>query len=253
MELNLNNKVVVITGGSSGIGKETAFEFLREGCKVAICGRSQQKLEDTVKEAKEMGFEIYAESVNVSNEEELTSFSKDVAEKYGTIDIWLNNAGSNYIKNMLDYTADEFRTMVNNLLVSTFVGCQIAAGYMKEHGGVILNASSFASVIPSAGRAPYAACKAGVSSLSRSFAAELAPYNIRVLSYIPGMISTGCSSASRGAISNYLLSNIPLRRFGEAKDLSKVLVFLASDCASYMTGTDVLISGGKFCVQNVCL
>lgn len=251
MELYLKGKVVVITGGATGIGKAAALEFLKEGCSVAICGRRQNKLEEARSEARLLGYEMMIESVDVTDYTAMESFARHVEERYGKIDIWLNNAGSNYIKSMLDYTTEEFKRMVDVILVSVFSGCQIAARIMKKNGGgVILNASSFASVMPAAGRAPYAACKAGVSSLTRSFAAELAKDQIRVLSYIPGMIATDCSSASRADNSTYLMSNIPMRRFGTAEDLANVLVFLASERAAYMNGTDVLISGGKFCVQN---
>ena len=250
MDLNLKGKVVVITGGATGIGKAAALEFLKEGCKVAVCGRRQAKLDEAAAEAKAAGVELMTESVDVTDVDSLQNFADHVLEKYGKIDIWMNNAGSNYIKSMVDYTTDEFKRMVDIILVSVFSGCQIAARAMKGKGGVILNASSFASIMTAAGRAPYAACKAGVSSLSRSFAAELAKDNIRVLSYIPGMIVTDCSSASRNDNSSYLLSNIPMRKFGIPEDLAKVLVFLASDCACYMNGTDVVIAGGKFCVQN---
>lgn len=251
MELNLQGKVVVITGGATGIGKATAMEFLREGCKVAICGRRQSKLDEAKAEAAGLGYSLMAESVDVTDYNALEAFATDVESQYGKIDIWLNNAGSNYIKSMLDYTTEEFKKMIDIILVSVFSGCQIAAKRMKKTGGgVILNASSFAAVMPAAGRAPYAACKAGVSSLTRSFAAELAKDQIRVLSYIPGMIATDCSSASRADNASYLMSNIPMRRFGTAQDLANVLVFLASERAGYMNGTDVMISGGKFCVQN---
>lgn len=251
MDLNLAGKVVVITGGATGIGKAAAFEFLKEGCRVAVCGRRQSKLDEARDEARALGYELMTASVDVTDYGALESFAAQVEERCGKIDVWLNNAGSNYIKSMLDYTTDEFRKMVDIILVSVFSGCQIAARVMKRHGGgVILNASSFAAVMPAAGRAPYAACKAGVSSLTRSFAAELAGDSIRVLSYIPGMIATDCSSASRNDNAAYLMSNIPMRRFGTAEDLANVLVFLASDRAGYMNGTDVMISGGKFCVQN---
>lgn len=251
MELNLKGKTVVITGGATGIGKATAFEFMREGCNVAVCGRRQNVLDETQAEARQEGFDLMTESVDVTDYDALEAFAAHVEQRYGKIDIWLNNAGSNYIKSMLDFTTDEFKRMIDIILVSTFSGCQIAARIMKKNGGgVILNASSFASVMPAAGRAPYAACKSAVSSLTRSFAAELAKDNIRVLSYIPGMIATDCSAASRADNSAYLMSNIPMRRFGTAQDLANVLVFLASDRAGYMTGTDVMVSGGKFCVQN---
>jgi NAD(P)-dependent dehydrogenase (short-subunit alcohol dehydrogenase family) len=115
---------------------------------------------------------------------------------------------------------------------------------------VIINASSFASVIPSVASGAYAASKAGVSSLTRTFAAELAPGNIRVVDYIPGVFDTPMNERAIETSRENLLRPIPLRRFGEARDLASAVVFLASDRAAYITGTSMMVSGGKFCVQN---
>lgn len=131
MDLNLKGKVVVITGGATGIGKAAALEFLKEGCKVAVCGRRQAKLDEAAAEAKAAGVELMTESVDVTDVDSLQNFADHVLEKYGKIDIWMNNAGSNYIKSMVDYTTDEFKRMVDIILVSVFSGCQIAARAMK--------------------------------------------------------------------------------------------------------------------------
>lgn len=251
MDLNLKDKVVVITGGGSGIGKSTALEFLKEGCKVAICGRTLSKLENTKKEFSQFGYDLMIRSVDVTDYGALSSFADVVENTFGQIDIWINNAGSNKIKSLMEYDADEFRAMTDSILVSTFSGCKIAAEHMKRNrSGVILNASSYSAIIPNAGRAPYSACKAGVSSLTRSFAAELAADHIRVLAYVPGMILTEISKKNIENNGERLMKSIPMKRFGTPEDLAKVIVFLASDCASYMNGVNVEVSGAKFCVQN---
>ena len=137
----------------------------------------------------------------------------------------------------MEYDANEFRAMTDEILVSVFSGCKIAAEHMKKnHSGVILNASSYSAIIPNAGRGPYSACKAGVSSLTRSFAAELAADHIRVLAYVPGMIATEISRNNIEKNGERLMKSIPMKRFGMPEDLSKVIVFLASDCASYING-----------------
>lgn len=252
MELGLNGKSVVITGGATGIGKAAVMEFLREGCHVSILGRRQEKLDAVCQQVREMGYDILARSVDIRDEAALRRFADEVEAQYGGIDVWINNAGANHIQGLMEYSRQEFSDMVDLLLVSVFSGCQIAAEHMKKagKGGVILNASSFAALIPNAGRAPYSACKAAVSSLTRTFAAELASSHIRVVSYIPGMFDTDMNKEKIAADPDFYLRSIPMRRFGQPEDLAKVLVFLSSDCAGYINGVDVEVSGGKFCVQN---
>ena len=251
MQLNLQGKSVVITGGATGIGKAIALEFLREGAKVAICGRTKSKLEHVQAEFAQYGFALMTRVADVTNYDELSSFADAVKSENGEIDIWINNAGSNQLKGLMDYSVDEFEHMVNTLLISVFSGSKIAALHMRsQKKGVIINASSFTALIPSAGSAPYSACKAAVSSLTRTFAAELAADNIRVLAFVPGMIATDISQKNIELNRQQLLSCIPMQRFGTPEDCAKMVVFLASDCASYVNGTQVEISGGKFCVQN---
>jgi Dehydrogenases with different specificities (related to short-chain alcohol dehydrogenases) len=250
MDLNLKDKVVVITGGATGIGKSTAGEFLKEGCKVAICARRQENLSQAYEDFKALGFEIMTKSVDVCDYSALEIFAQDVVDRYGKIDIWINNAGANKIQPLVDYTVEEFKSIIDVNLVSVFSGCKIAQKHMKGRGGVILNAASFAALIPNAGRAPYSAAKAGVLSLTRTFAAELSADNIRVVSYVPGLIQTEITVNTIEKYHDKLVRDIPMRRLGLPEDLSRVLVFAASDAAKYINGTHIEISGGKFCVQN---
>lgn len=251
MNLNLSGKTAVIIGGATGIGKATALAYLQEGCHVAICGRRQEKLDEAVAFFKEQGYDIFTGQADAQNYDSLLSFGRAVEDRFGAIHIWINNAGGNKIKGLLEYTTEEFRSMIDLNLTTVFNGCKAAWEFMsKAGGGVILNAASFAAIAPSAGRAPYSAAKAGVASLTRTFAAEFAKDNIRVLAYIPGMIRTEMSQASIEHYPELLLKDIPMRRFGEPEDLAKVLVFMSSDVAGYVNGCSVEISGGKRCVQN---
>ncbi len=252
MEMNLTGKVVVITGGGTGIGKAAALEFLKEGCHVAICGRRMEKLEQVKAEYAALGYELMIRSVDVTDYQAMADFADAVAQTYGRIDVWVNNAGSNQIKSLMDYDVEEFRGMTDKILVSVFSGCKIAAEHMSRQGGggVILNASSFSAVIPNAGRAPYSACKAGVSSLTRTFAAELAKDQIRVVAYVPGMTATEISAKNIAMNGPRLMRDIPQQRFGAPEDCAKLMVFLASDNASYINGTQIEVAGAKLCVQN---
>lgn len=251
MDFNLKGKTVVVTGGATGIGKAAVLEYLREGCNAAICGRRQEKLDEAVAYFKEQGFDVFAMTADATDYSSLYAFAKAVEAKFGGINIWVNNAGGNKIKGLLEYDTDEFRSIIDLNLTTVFNGCKTAWSFLtKVGGGVILNAASFAAIAPSAGRAPYSAAKAGVVSLTRTFAAEFAKDNIRVVAYIPGMIKTEMSKASMERYPELLLKDIPMRRFGEPEDLAKALVFLSSDAAGYINGTAIEISGGKRCVQN---
>jgi 3-oxoacyl-[acyl-carrier protein] reductase len=210
-----------------------------------------EKLLETREEFQRMGYELMVRSVDVTDYDAIAGFADEVEQEYGRIDIWVNNAGSNQIKSLMDYDVEEFRGMTEKLLVSVFSGCKIAAQHMRRvGGGVILNASSFSALIPNAGRAPYSACKAAVSSLTRTFAAELAADHIRVIAYVPGVIATEISAKNIEKNGERLMRDIPMHRFGMPEDCARVMVFLASDQAGYVNGTQIEITGGKLCVQN---
>ena len=250
--MNLKDKVVVITGGSQGIGKAAAFEFAKEGCRVCICARRQERLNSARADFQAQGFELFTQQVDVTRYDQLEAFADAVVARYGCIDVWINNAGTNQFKMVLDYDYDDLMRIIETNLVSMIMGSKFAAQRMKKTGGgVILSAASFAALTPLAGKAPYAACKSGVLVMTKALAAEFAPYHIRVNAYIPGLIRTEISQPNIDLMGEKLLQDIPMKRFGEVEDLAKALVFLASDAASgYINGTALEISGGKRCVQN---
>ncbi|MDO4619429.1 MAG: SDR family oxidoreductase [Lachnospiraceae bacterium] len=251
MDLHLDGKVVVITGGSQGIGKAAGLAFAKEGCVVCACARRQERLDQAREEFQARGFELFTQKTDVTKPEELEAFADAVMEKYGRIDIWINNAGVNQYKKLLDYDYEDLMRIINTNLTAVIVGGKIAAERMKETGGgVILNCSSFAAVAPMAGKAPYAACKSGVLSLTRTMAAEFAAYHIRVNAYIPGGVNTEINKANVERYGDKLLQDIPMQRFGEPEEIAQAMIFLASDAAGYINGTALEITGGKRCTQN---
>ena len=251
MELGLLDKAVVITGGATGIGKAAAISFLREGCKVAVCSRSPEKLSNLEKEVAAAGYSVLTASVDVSKEAEITAFAKIVADGYGKVDVWVNNAAIYPQKMLMETSEQEWDEIMNNNLKSVFLGCRAVFPYMKQQGGgVIINASSYATVIPSVGSGVYAAAKTAINSLTRTLAGELAPYNIRVNAYIPGLTSTDITRPVIEKNRQHFQSQIALNRIAEPEDIAGSIVFLASDAARYMTGAFIESSGGKFCVQN---
>ncbi|MCD7995417.1 MAG: SDR family oxidoreductase [Clostridia bacterium] len=252
MRLGLEGKTVIITGGAGGIGKEAAKAFLREGAAVAVFARTKEKVDNFLREMHGQGFQkVYGEVLDVTDQEGVRCFLETVCQEFGTVDVWINNAGIAIDKPFLEYTENEWDTIMNTDLKAVWNCIRLVAPIMmKQERGVIINISSFASKIPSAGGAIYGAAKSGVSSLTRTLAAELAPYHIRVLGVVPGMIDTEISKANIEENGEQLVQNVSLGRLGTAEDLAGPIVFLASEQAEYMSGFDLEVTGGKFAVQN---
>ena len=250
MELSFKGKTVVITGASEGIGFACAEVFGKLGANVAICARNVDKLKDAENKLKAQSINVYSQSCDVSKSKELLSFADNAEKTFGSIHVFISNAGYMPFSLVKDMSEDLWDTVIDTNLKSVFIGGKIAYEKMRQKGGVLINASSFASVIPSVGYTAYAAAKAGVSSMTRTMASELAPYNIRVLGYIPGLIDTALTKVSQEIIGDKLLEPISARRFGNPYDVANVIAFMASDMAGYMTGTCIEITGGKFATQN---
>ena len=250
MKFDFTGKVAVITGGSAGMGYAAAELFGLCGAKVAICARNKEKLAAAVDSLKAKGIDAIGEECDVSSSKELFKFADDVEKHFGKIDIWVSNAGYMPFSLIKDCDDDLWDKIINTNLKSVFIGGKIAYEKMRKNGGVLINASSFASVIPSVGFGAYAAAKSGVTSLTRTMAAELAPYNIRVVGYIPGVIDTDLTKENIRINGDKLYEPLAIRRIGKAEDVAEAIAFLASDSASYITGCCIEVTGGKFAVQN---
>jgi NAD(P)-dependent dehydrogenase (short-subunit alcohol dehydrogenase family) len=251
MEIRFDNKVVVVTGGTTGIGYKIAEGFAREGASVAICARNEAGVESAIKEFKERGYSAYGESVDVSVRKRLFSFADRVEEKYGGIDIWVSNAAICPLKKVIDTPEELWDQVMAVNVKSVYFGGLIAADKIKKRGGgVLINGASFASLMPSVGYGVYSVSKGAVFNLTKSLAAELAPYNIRVAGYIPGIIVTRMTEKIIETKEKILQNQAAMNRLGQPEEVAEAVLYLASDKASYITGTFIEISGGKFCVQN---
>jgi len=251
MNLMLNGKVVVVTGGATGIGKAIALAFAEEGCRIAIGARRKEKLDEVHREFESSGYSIFTKQMDVTREQDVAEFSEAVSSSFGRIDVWVNNAGQTCHDRMDEVSLEFWHQVIDTNLTGVFLGCKYAAKQMrKTGGGVIFNAGSFQSIFPAAGSGPYGAAKSGVCSLTRSFAAEYAKDNIRVLTYIPGVIETPMTKVDDWAVATGQQKNIPINRLGKPEDIANTVVFLASDKAGYINGGNIEITGGKFCVQN---
>ena len=249
MEFNFKGKNVVITGGNSGIGFAAAKAFAQNGANVAICGTNRDKLDKAVEKLKDFETWIYGDVCNVGDSKQLLKFADDCEEVLGGIDIWISNAGFMPFSKIVDTSEELWDDLFNINVKSVYIGAKIAKEKMVK-GGVLINASSFASIMPSVNTGVYAATKSAVTSLTKTLASELAPFGIRVVGYIPGLIATDLNAINIENNGDKLLESISARRFGTAEDIANGILFLASDYASYITGTCLEISGGKFATQN---
>lgn len=249
MKLHLEEKVVAITGGTVGIGKACVDAFLAEGCKVAICARSAQTLaEFRIAYADKA---VLAVQADVSHFAQMEAFATHTVERFGRLDVWVNNAGIYPRGDLMDMPLDTWQQTLDVNLSGVLYGCRAAVPHMRKQGkGVIINASSFATVIPSANRGAYAISKIGVDYLTRTLAAELAADHIRVVTFKPGFILTDLTAEFLAEHGDALNKLTALNRHGLPEDIAPVVVFLASDAAGFINGTGIEASGGKFCVQN---
>lgn len=251
MSFNMTGKVVGVTGSAQGLGKAIAKRFLDEGCKLILCDMNPVRLEETKKEFEKLGAEVFTGAVDVSQPEPLKDLIDRAAAHYGKIDVWVNNAGVTGANDLLDVTPEEWDRVFAINTKSVFLGAKYVFPHMKANGGgVIINAASFTSIIPSANIGVYSATKSANLSLTRTLAGEFAPYNIRVCAYTPGYMLTEMNTTGEYANKEKHIRPIALQRGGEAEDLAGPVVFLASDYASYITGVTIEVSGGKLCVQN---
>lgn len=253
MDLQLKGKVALVTGSSRGIGLAIALGLAREGARIMLSGVDQSRLEAAALRFREEGLEASFCPAEVCSEEQVAYLFKETLKFYGRLDILVNNAGV-FVHDIPFYKMSEelFDNVVRVNLKGVFLCGRKAARTMMEQpeGGVILNAASFTARIPSWGTSIYGATKAAIFNLTRTMAAELAPYGIRVNSYMPGVVATDMTAAVMDSRSSFLKKSIALNRISSPEELAPPVVFLCSPLSSYITGANLELSGGKFTVQN---
>ncbi len=242
----LNEKVAVVTGGSSGIGLATAQRFIVDGARVVITGRSQDALDAAVAELGDRATGIRGD---VANLEDLDRLFAQVQEQFGRVDVLFANAGIAPFAPLEAVTESGFDALFNINVRGLFFTVQKALPLLSEGASVILNASVVAqSGIPNT--SVYSATKAAVRSLGRTLAAELSPRGIRVNVVSPGLIETplvgklGLSQDEVDAFAAQVVEQTPLGRLGKPEEIAATVAFLASDDASYFTGADLVADGG---------
>lgn len=246
---DLKGKTVIVTGAGKGIGKSIAEGFIANQCKVIALYRSiKPDFKNIISKTCPQPEYLH---VDIQEIDRIKTWLNDLEKTGRSVDILINNAGVNSLQSVLDITCDEWDQIFSINLKSTFFLAQLFANHMKLYnGGVIINATSFAAIMPSIGYGVYAASKAALLSLTKSMAAEWAPFNIRVNAFSPGVIETEMTRTAITKNKEHLISTISQRKIGSTNDVAKVVLFLSSNESSYLTGTEIDISGGKYIVQN---
>ena len=242
--LNIKDKVVIITGGTRGIGLETAKVFLENEAKVIIFGSKQETVAKALSELEKKYKNIQGYFLNLNNYDEVETIINNIKEEYGKIDILINNAGISAHKKIEETTSEEFNKIMEINVNAMFNTSKAVVKYMKEaKRGVILNTSSMVSIYGQPSGLGYPTSKFAVNGLTKSLARELAPFNIRVNAVAPGITKTDMVSSLPPEMIDNLIKTIPLGRIGEPKDIANAFLFLASDLASYITGVILQVDG----------
>ncbi len=239
-------KTVLVTGGSRGIGKEVALKYAENGYNIVInYVSSNTDVEELKKEFEQKGAEALILKADVTNTQEVENVVNKAIEKFGTIDVLVNNAGITKDNLLMRMTEEEFDKVININLKGTYVVTKAVIKYMmKKRCGSIINLSSVVGVAGNAGQCNYSASKAGIIGFTKSLAKELSSRNIRVNAVAPGFIQTDMTSVLSDSVKENINSQIPLKRMGSPREVANVIYFLGNDDSSYITGQVINVDGG---------
>ncbi|MEK4305366.1 3-oxoacyl-[acyl-carrier-protein] reductase [Oceanobacillus sp. FSL K6-0251] len=242
----LQGQTAVVTGASRGIGRAIALELSKNGANVIVnYSGSEAKAEEVVGEIQELGVKAVKVQANISEEESVKQLMKQAVEEFGSIDILVNNAGITKDNLLMRMKEDEFDQVIQTNLKGTFLCTKaVTRQMMKQKSGRIINVASIVGVSGNPGQANYVAAKAGVIGLTKTTAKELASRNILVNAVAPGFISTDMTDLLSEEQQESLLQLVPLARLGKPEDVARVVRFLASEDANYITGQTIHIDGG---------
>ena len=249
MDLGLKDKIVVVTGASRGIGRAIAHGFAEEGARLSICGRTEDTLENVTNELTEKGTTVFAKQTDVTDTEQVEAFVSETVETYGRIDVVVNNVGGSRWTPLEEISDTEWHEILDLNLVSAARVNRLAIPQMKGRGGGVILMITSIYGREGGGHITYNAAKAAEISMTKSLAKELAPDNIRVNSVAPGSIlfpGGGWArriAADPEAMDAFVESEMPLGRFGKPEEIANVVVFLASERASLVTGACVNVDG----------
>ena len=242
----LKGKTAIVTGGTRGIGLEVVKKFIENGANVAFFGSRKETVDKTMALLNELypDVEVMGLYDSISDAAAVEVAFQKVVEKFGSLDILVNNAGISARESLIDYKPDDFVKIMDLNVNAVFVCSQAAAKIMaKQRSGVILNTSSMVSLYGQPSGVGYPTSKYAVNGMTKSLARELGKYNIRVNAVAPGVTATDMVAALPKDMVERISSTIPLGRVGQPEEVANAFVFLASDMASYVTGTILSVDG----------
>lgn len=245
IKVDLSGKTAIVTGASRGIGKAIALALAANGAKVACVARSADKLKETADEIAAAGGSAEVHPCDVTNSEAVTKLVEGLSEKWGQVDIVVNNAGITADTLIPRMTDEQWDDVIATNLRSVFLFTRVASQVMmRKRTGRIINISSVSGIMGNAGQANYSASKAGIIGLTRTVARELAGRKITVNAICPGFIASEMTAAMGATLDEMIKEKIPAKRLGEAHEIADAVLYLASDSAAYMTGEVITIDGG---------
>ena len=247
--MNVKDKVVLITGSSRGIGFAIAEEFVKEGAKVVVCG---SKLENAITAVEQIKNNLsvsddylFPVGINMKDTDDIKKVVSEIINKWGRIDVLINNAGITSNVSLLDSTDEEFREMFDINFFGVVSLTREVVKYMKDNGGSIINTSSMVGTYGGRNQSAYASSKFAINGLTKSLAKELGMYNIRVNAVAPGVVGTDMVRENVSEeMKQGLLRMTPLSRMADPKDLAGIYLYLASDMSSFTTGQIIGVDGG---------
>jgi NAD(P)-dependent dehydrogenase (short-subunit alcohol dehydrogenase family) len=245
-EHNLRNKVAIVTGASKGLGKAIALALGSAGASVALVSRDGERLKSVMEEVNHAGGNARVFVADVSDEKQVRQLERDVLEAFPAVHILVNNVGMNLRKDLVDFTLEEWHTVVDTNLTSVFLMCRSMVPHLKGRGyGRIINLSSIMGHVSIAGRSAYSASKSALLGLTRALALELAAESITVNSISPGPFATEMNTSliQNAELNQQFISKIPLGRWGRVEEVGDLALYLCSETAGFINGTDIVIDG----------
>ncbi len=246
--LDLSGKVAIITGASQGIGRGVACCLASLGAGVALAARNEARLAETAEMVRQTGGQACVAVTDVTQAEQVEEMVKTTLRHFGRLDVLVNNAGALLLKPLMDMDAQDWHRLLGTNLTSMFLCCQqVGQHLIAQRQGAIVNIASHWGLIGVSQTAAYSASKSGVMGFTRALAVEWARHNITVNAVAPGFTATEMTEEARNdeRMRDFLLRQVPLRRFGEVDEVAQLVAYLSSDAARFIMGQTIVMDGGQ--------